>query len=303
MQHQRGPPCRPVQVISAFRGVIQVAQTKVLVVDDDEAILKLVTSTLQLENFLGIPASSCEAALEILKRELVDCMVLDVLLPNMTGIDLCQKLKKTPLYRHIPVIFLSVKGKVMDKVEGLRAGADDYVSKPFNPDELFSRIKAVLHKTSVAIHPVSRLPNLYAAELQFEHETDLAGAKALGFLLTQLDLFQEEYPDRVDDVITKTGNLLLGTISKAGTIEDFLAQVNQDQFLVLTKSPTWEQLKDAVSEGYARLRPTFFKKGLASFLKKIPEGVLEMRSGLLSSDLSAVSSFREIIFNFSSLVM
>ncbi len=117
---------------------------KILVVDDEQPIVELITMNLQLEGFQVIAAHDGYEALEKVTRDMPDLVVLDVMMPDMDGFETLQKIRKlSPL----PVIFLSVRGQEFDRVRGLDLGADDYMTKPFSPRELVSRIRAVLRRT------------------------------------------------------------------------------------------------------------------------------------------------------------
>ncbi|WP_103107167.1 response regulator transcription factor [Brevibacillus reuszeri] len=120
---------------------------KVLVVDDDPEIRDVVHIFLRNEGFTIFEAEDGLQALQILNREGIDLIILDVMMPNLDGIKACFKIRETS---NIPIIMLSAKGEDIDKITGLTTGADDYVSKPFNPLELIARVKAQLRRQKLA---------------------------------------------------------------------------------------------------------------------------------------------------------
>ena len=122
------------------------ANERLLVVDDEEDILELVRYNLQKEGYQVCCATSAEYALQQIKVELPDLIVLDLMLPGMDGLDLCKVLKRNPATEHISVLMLSAKGSEADVVSGLELGADDYIAKPFSPRVLVARIKNVLRR-------------------------------------------------------------------------------------------------------------------------------------------------------------
>ena len=124
----------------------------VLVVDDEPAIVRLVRATLQADGFAVAAAGSGEAALEAVERERPDLVVLDLMMP---GIDGFETLRRIRARRQTPVIMLTARAGDADKLRGLQGGADDYLTKPFNPDELAARVAAVLRRTAGAT-PVAR---------------------------------------------------------------------------------------------------------------------------------------------------
>jgi len=119
-------------------------QEKILVVDDEQRIVKLVTMNLEMEGFHVINAPDGYGALEKVTKEMPDLVILDIMMPDMDGFETLKRIRELS---SVPVIFLSVKGQEFDKVRGLDLGADDYITKPFSPRELVSRIKAVLRRT------------------------------------------------------------------------------------------------------------------------------------------------------------
>jgi len=116
---------------------------KILVVDDEPRMVQFISMNLKLEGFDVISAENGYQALEKVTRELPDLIVLDIMMPDMDGYE---TLKKVRAFSTVPVIFLSVKNEAADRIKGLDLGADDYVTKPFEPAELVSRIKAVLRR-------------------------------------------------------------------------------------------------------------------------------------------------------------
>ncbi|NOU87043.1 response regulator [Paenibacillus sp. LMG 31460] len=115
----------------------------VLVADDDPEIRDVIRIYLQNEGYRVIESEDGVQALELLRRESVDLIILDVMMPNMDGIRTCFKIREMT---KIPIIMLSAKSEDIDKITGLTTGADDYVAKPFNPLELVARVKAQLRR-------------------------------------------------------------------------------------------------------------------------------------------------------------
>jgi two-component system phosphate regulon response regulator PhoB len=118
----------------------------VMVVEDEPAIQELVAFNLKLAGHNVIPAQTAEQAQRLIKEALPDLILLDWMLPGMSGIDFARRLKTEGYTKDIPIIMLTARGEEQDKVRGLETGADDYVSKPFSPRELVARIKAVLRR-------------------------------------------------------------------------------------------------------------------------------------------------------------
>lgn len=119
----------------------------ILVVDDEEHILELIEYNLYQNQFHVLTAQSGEEALALLEKEKIDLVLLDWMLPGISGIDVLKEVRKDDRLGEIPVILLTAKGEEIDKVLGLELGADDYISKPFGIHELIARVKAVLRRS------------------------------------------------------------------------------------------------------------------------------------------------------------
>jgi two-component system, OmpR family, alkaline phosphatase synthesis response regulator PhoP len=122
---------------------------KILIVEDEQDISEMVTYNLNKEGYDTISAVDGEKAIDLATRKLPDLVVLDLMLPNIDGLDVCKILKQDATTKQIPIIILSAKSQVEDKIVGLELGADDYMTKPFSPKELIARIKSVLRRERI----------------------------------------------------------------------------------------------------------------------------------------------------------
>lgn len=118
---------------------------KILIIEDDRALLKTLTASLETENFKVISASDGESGLQLACEEKADLIILDMVLPSLSGLDVCRRIREKSI--RTPIIILSgQKKEEIDKVLGLEVGADDYITKPFGTKELLARIRAVLRR-------------------------------------------------------------------------------------------------------------------------------------------------------------
>ncbi|MCB1376317.1 MAG: response regulator, partial [Rhodobacteraceae bacterium] len=122
-------------------------QPTVLVVEDEAAQREVLSYNLEAEGFRVARAEDGETALMLVSEELPDVIVLDWMLPNVSGIEVCRRLKMRPETRSVPVIMLSARSEEVDRVRGLETGADDYVVKPYSVIELMARVRAQLRRT------------------------------------------------------------------------------------------------------------------------------------------------------------
>ncbi|NDL67769.1 winged helix-turn-helix domain-containing protein [Anaerotalea alkaliphila] len=123
------------------------AQLRILTIDDEEHILELLRYTLEKNGDLVFQALDGEKGLEILDREAVDLVLLDLMLPGMDGLEVLRRIRSHPRHGNVPVIMLTARNEEIDTVLGLEMGADDYMGKPFGARELQARIKTVLRRT------------------------------------------------------------------------------------------------------------------------------------------------------------
>ncbi len=120
------------------------AGISILLVDDDPQLIRLVRANLEPVGYKVLSALDARSALELADREMPDMIILDIMLPDIDGYDICQRIRE---FSSIPIIMLSAKVEDVDKVRGLKLGADDYLTKPFNIQELLARVEAVLRRT------------------------------------------------------------------------------------------------------------------------------------------------------------
>lgn len=118
---------------------------KVLVIDDEKLIVKGIKFSLEQEGMEVDPAYSGEEALELMQEKEYDIVLLDLMLPNMDGLEVCQSIRE---FSDVPIVMITAKSEDMDKIMGLEYGADDYITKPFNILEVKARIKAILKRTA-----------------------------------------------------------------------------------------------------------------------------------------------------------
>jgi two-component system OmpR family response regulator len=168
---------------------------KVLVVDDEKKIVDIVRAYLEKEDFRVITAYDGRAALNMARAESPDLIVLDLMLPEVSGWDVCRALRAES---NVPIIMLTARDEDTDKIIGLELGADDYVTKPFNPKELVSRIRAVLRRTQ---RPMEKRKIIEFSDLSIDPEKYEVrrGSELLELTPTEFELLRvlAESPGRV----------------------------------------------------------------------------------------------------------
>lgn len=123
----------------------------ILLVEDEKSIVTLIKYNLEKEGFKVFCSETGEDALKIIKEKIPDLVILDWMLPDTSGIDVCRQIKIDKKLKNIPVLILTAKGEPDDKIKGLEVGADDYVTKPFNNKELLLRVKSLIKRSKPSL--------------------------------------------------------------------------------------------------------------------------------------------------------
>lgn len=196
------------------------SKEKILVVDDEKDIVELLQYNLEKEGYKISTVFSGEQCLENVKTELPDLILLDLMLPEIDGLDVCKFLKNNSQTSHIPIIMLTAKGEETDIVLGLELGADDYITKPFKVRELLARVKAVLRRTKNNIPPLSK-------------EKDIIKSKDLVIDSTKHQVTLKDQPLSLTSTEFKLLKFLACHPGKVFTREQLLNQVwSEDSFIV-----------------------------------------------------------------------
>jgi len=126
-------------------------RAKILLVEDDASLIELVTYNLEKEGFDVVRTGDGEEALTLAEEEKPDLVILDWMIANLSGIEVCRRLRRAPATANLPIVMLTARGDEADRIRGLETGADDYMTKPFSPRELIARIRAVLRRLRPAL--------------------------------------------------------------------------------------------------------------------------------------------------------
>ena len=210
---------------------------KILVVDDDPDIRQLIVLTLGGHKQV-VTAGDGQDALDRIKAEPFDLVLLDVMMPKLDGLEVCRRIRQNIATRYLPVIMLTAKGTINDQLIGIKVGADDYITKPFNPLELEARVEMHLrrHAWDTQANPLTGLPGNVPIEQTIMH---IIGQKApASICYTDLDHFKA-FNDRYgfvagDEVIRLTAQILTESVSRLGTPTDFVAHIGGDDFVFFT---------------------------------------------------------------------
>jgi PleD family two-component response regulator len=211
---------------------------KVLVVDDEDHIRRILKFQLEKHGFRVILAENGEIALEIIRREAPDLVLLDLMMPKIDGFETCRRIRRNFQTSQIPVIMLTAKSELPDKIKGLQDGANDYLIKPYSNEELLLRVRNVLDWSlkQKEANPLTGLPGNRAIEKELQSRIE---AKApFAFLYLDIDNFKP-YNDHYgyqkgDEAILFLGDIVTEAVNSLGGANDFVGHIGGDDFVVIT---------------------------------------------------------------------
>ncbi|OIO38509.1 MAG: hypothetical protein AUJ75_02655 [Candidatus Omnitrophica bacterium CG1_02_49_10] len=214
------------------------AHNKILIVDDDPDIRDVLKLILSGEGYDVYEASNGEEALIRLYKEPPELMIVDYKMPGISGGEVCKKIKADILLAHIPIIMLTARGEVQDKVRGIDEGADDYMVKPFEPVELLARVKMIMRRSSrdLDANPLTRLPGNKA--ILDEISVRIKNNKEFALYYIDLDnfkIFNDIHGfERGDRAIMMTANIVKEAVGELGGQESFIGHIGGDDFVAIT---------------------------------------------------------------------
>lgn len=219
---------------------------KILFADDNPTVVKLVETFLKVNKYEIHTAMDGQRAYEIANEIHPDIIISDVMMPNMSGFDLCRKLRENALTWHIPVMLLSAKDQIEDKVHGLEEGADDYMTKPFDLNELLARVKGLLKRSREAMdaNPSTKLPGNVSIERAIVRRINEGEQFAVCYCdLDNFKAFNDHYGFYLGDRAIKfTGEVIKEIIREHGNPMDFVGHIGGDDFIFITTPNLAEEL-------------------------------------------------------------
>jgi PleD family two-component response regulator len=233
---------------------------RVLVVDDDRAVRNAIVETLSDAGFDCVEASDGAYALEVAHRDSPDAVVLDILMPRLSGDDVHDALRRDPLTRYTPVIFVSAQREPREKVRRLRDGAD-YLTKPFDTDELTARVSAAIQRSKQlrSLNPLSGLPGNVAITTELTRRlADDPGWACVYCDIDQFKEFNDHYGfARGDEVIVSLARILVAAGDAVST-EPFVGHVGGDDFVMIIPDEVAERAAKDIIRRFDANAPSFY---------------------------------------------
>ena len=268
---------------------------RILIVDDDQDIARILRFRLQKKGYDCVLASNGLEALEKLDKEHPDLVLLDVMMPKMDGFTTCREIRKRNAWSRIPVIMLTAKGDTSDKVSGLGEGADDYVVKPFEFDELLARIMMVMRRTEEAVgaNPLTGLPgnNVISKKL----EAAIASGKDFAACYVDLDHFKaynDEYGfEAGDQIIKRVARILVDATGKHAS-NAFVGHIGGDDFLFVVEADVFDACCQDVIDRFDAAIPDYYNEEhrRRGFIESINRQGQRVRFPIMSVSIGVVTS-------------
>jgi diguanylate cyclase (GGDEF)-like protein len=235
---------------------------RVLIVDDDPDILDVLEIMLSGEDYEISKAQDGEEALHIIKSKPIDLVLLDYNMPKMNGRQVCLEVKRDLLLQHTPVIMVTGKGELDDKIRGIDAGADDYVVKPFEPKELLARIRMILRRTQrdLEANPLTRLPGNVSILTELSNCLESKALFAVCYIdLNKFKAYNDTYGfEHGDEVIRETARILIRATKECGNPDDFIGHIGGDDFVIVTTLPKADTLCQKIIDDFDKTAPFFY---------------------------------------------
>lgn len=211
---------------------------RILVVEDDSDIANMLKIYFAGQQYEVQVAPRGGDAMTLTRKQLPELIILDIMLPDMNGYDVCRQLRTTSRTSHIPIIFLTQKDERSDKIAGLELGADDYITKPFDIEELKLRVQNAISaaRRTTNTDPKSGLPT---GRLIEDHLRGLMRSETpwsyIDMKINGIDPFSEVYGFVAADEVLRFMALMMGeVVEELGTVEDFMGHPGRDNFVIIT---------------------------------------------------------------------
>lgn len=275
---------------------------RILIVEDDYDISNMLRIFFSNEGYQVEIAARGNDALEKCRKKLPDLVVLDIMLPDMDGYAICRAMRSTTRTSHIPIIFLTQKDERSDRIAGLELGADDYITKPFDIEELKLRVRTSIriHQRQNMTNPTTGLPSSRLIEDQLRNLMRSGEWSYLQIGIDNMGAFNDVYGFVAGDEALRFAALLLNEVNdELGTLDDFIGHPGGETFVIITMSDNVPMMVD-------RLRQRFNEEILShyNFMDREQGGItmsdgsisplMRLSIGVVSSQTQRFADIREI---------
>jgi diguanylate cyclase (GGDEF)-like protein len=224
----------------------------VVVVEDDDDMRRMIELNLRPGGFEVVTAPDGETALDLIRRVEPDLVLLDIMMPRMDGLEVCERMREEVATRYVPVIFLSAKSRLEDRVAGLTVGGDDYLTKPFDPIELLARVSAAIKRSKRlrGLNPLTQLPgNTEVEEAVYERVANGSDFALLHIDVDEFKAFNDYYGFlRGDRAIRLLAECSRDALTAETRTPHFLGHLGGDDFIAVVDA----EVAETVAKGIAQ---------------------------------------------------
>jgi diguanylate cyclase (GGDEF)-like protein len=231
------------------------ALARLLIVEDDNDIANMLRIFFTSQRYDVDLASRGADALEKTRQNLPHLIILDIMLPDIDGFEVCQNLRTHTRTSHVPIIFLTQKDERSDKLQGLELGADDYITKPFDIEELKLRVQRAITRAEQQslTDPRSGLPSGRLIEEQLRRIIRLSEWALMDVRINHFEAFKDVYGFVAgDDVLRFTAMLMGEVVDEKGTPDDFIGHAGGDNFIVITSQEAAPGVRQLLKDRFAQ---------------------------------------------------
>lgn len=225
------------------------AKSKILIVEDDLDVAEMLNAYFRVQGYEVFTVNWGEDGVRAAQTVLPDLMILDIRLPDIDGYEVARRVRTDRRTHEIPIIFLTEKRERIDRLQGFEVGADDYITKPFDVQELRLRVRNALKRMSQGslTNPVSGLPEGPLVEERLSEVIHKSGWALLHISIDHLDAFREAYGFVAsDDVLRAISLMIHNTMKETGSTEDFLGHLSPTDFAVVVSPSNLEPFQERI---------------------------------------------------------
>lgn len=235
--------------------VVADAKSKILIVEDDLDVAEMLNAYFRVQGYEVFTVNWGEDGVRAAQTILPDLMILDIRLPDIDGYEVARRVRTDRRTNEIPIIFLTEKRERVDRLQGFEVGADDYITKPFDVQELRLRVRNALKRVSQGslTNPVSGLPEGPLVEERLSEVIHKSGWSLLHIAISHLEAFREAYGFVAsDDVLRAISLMIHNTIRETGSTDDFIGHISPTDFVVVVSPnnmpPFQERIKSRLEQ-------------------------------------------------------
>jgi DNA-binding response OmpR family regulator len=277
-----------------------VDKPRILIVEDDLDLSEMVSSYFRVQNYEVLTAAWGEEALNLANSNELDLVMLDIRLPDIDGFELCRRLRSNRRTQDTPIVFLTEKRDRIDKLQGLELGVVDYITKPFDIQELRLRVRNAINraKTPAATNPVTDLPEGDLVDEKLGVLLNSSEWAVLELSIENLSTFRERYGFvAADDVMRAVTLMIRNAVREFGAESDFIGHLSQENFVIITSPDVVDEIQDRIERRIAQSREYFFplrdrvraKEAMDQNNLKIASGIIKHSDGPFA-DLAAIKA-------------